>query len=651
MRDPLERRRYIRLTSVFPVTFQPLLPGKSPGKLYQGFTRNVSLEGLCLEISDLDNELRELLLNPDIRLGLKIDMPLSKKKIEATAKIAWIHAQEKTHPVHYFIGIYYEEIEPKIKKRIFAYAKRVRNLPRYAAAIIILLAALALFSLSYNVKVRHENRLLVEKTVELAKRYSQLERNVFLAKGKEEKLKNDMRKGFDREEELKGKIFALQKTIEETKQIQAQGLDELLAQQEQLKQALSKVQSEKAVLDQELTQVLENKGRLTADLIALKEEKQGLKQEALENMYYWLKVHQTPHTGLLTSFEGDRALKNWAFTYDQALAAQVFILFGDYPKAKKIFDFYKHQAKKIDGGFVNAFEVTKGGVAEYTVHSGPNIWLGIAILQYTNKTQDMQYMGLAKSIADWVISIQKKDKEFGICGGPRETWFSTEHNLDAYALFSMLHRLTNEKRYQVASQRSLSWLMKYARNDSAPPVNRGKGDATIATDTFSWAICALGPQALAQNDMDPEQIIQYAEENCAVEVEYYRPEGQMVKVSGFDFSKFTHLPRGGVVSTEWTAQMIVAYQVMADYFSQQEASDKSASYQQKANFYLNELSKMLISSPSKTGQGEGCLPYASDTFVDTGHGWRTPKGRRTGSVAGTAYTIFASLGYNPLSLQ
>ena len=59
---------------------------------------------------------------------------------------------------------------------------------------------------------------------------------------------------------------------------------------------------------------------------------------------------------------------------------------------------------------------------------------------------------------------------------------------------------------------------------------------------------------------------------------------------------------------------------------------------------------MVISSPSKTGQGEGCLPYASDAFADTGHGWRTPKGKRTGSVAGTAYTIFASLEYNPLSL-
>lgn len=48
---------------------------------------------------------------------------------------------------------------------------------------------------------------------------------------------------------------------------------------------------------------------------------------------------------------------------------------------------------------------------------------------------------------------------------------------------------------------------------------------------------------------------------------------------------------------------------------------------------------MVISSPSPSGQGQGCLPYASSDFVDTGHGWMTPKGKNTGSVSATIYTI------------
>jgi hypothetical protein len=60
---------------------------------------------------------------------------------------------------------------------------------------------------------------------------------------------------------------------------------------------------------------------------------------------------------------------------------------------------------------------------------------------------------------------------------------------------------------------------------------------------------------------------------------------------------------------------------------------------------------MVITSPSPSGQGGICLPYATQDFVDTGHGWMTPKGKSTGSVSGTAYTLFAHYNYNPLELE
>lgn len=649
MSDPLERRRYIRLNSVFPVSFQPCLPKQSPGKLYQAFTQNVSLEGLCLELKQLDDHLKEWLLNSETRLRLVIDIPMVAKGIEAIAKIAWLHTQEDVVPMRYFIGIRYEKINLQDKTRIFAYAKRVRNLPRYVIAAILVLVIMASLSFGYNIKVRCKNQLLVDRTVKLAQRYSHLEGKLLLAQDKEGQLKSDIKKGVKREGELKRQMLNLQETIETAKELKNQEGEEVSAKQEILMQTLKDLQAEKARLDKQLTQVLKNKKRLSTNLVVLKKESQDLHQKGLDNMYRWLKVQQSSRTGLLTSFEGDRSLRNWAFTYDQALAAQVFTLFGDYSRVQMIFDFYQQKAQRTDGAFANAFNARRGDVAEYLVHSGPNIWLGIAILQYTNKTKDRQYLLLAESIADWAIDLQNEDTDFGIRGGPKESWFSTEHNLDAYALFVMFYDLTQKDHYKEASGRSLNWLMKHARNETSPPVKRGKGDATIATDTFSWAISSLGPEILIENEMDPEQIIKFAEENCAVEVDYERPEGEVVKVRGFDFAKYTHLPRGGLVSTEWTAQMIVAYQVMGDYFSKNGALNKANQCYQKGDFYLNELGKMVISSPSKTGQGEGCLPYASAAFADTGHGWRTPKGNRTGSVAGTAYTIFASLRYNPLS--
>ncbi|MCM8757595.1 MAG: hypothetical protein NC903_00860 [Candidatus Omnitrophica bacterium] len=87
---------------------------------------------------------------------------------------------------------------------------------------------------------------------------------------------------------------------------------------------------------------------------------------------------------------------------------------------------------------------------------------------------------------------------------------------------------------------------------------------------------------------------------------------------------------------------------MSKFYENKNLSLKAHYYEAKAQDYLSNLLKLLISSPSPAGLGEGCLPYASEDFVDTGHGWTTPKGKSTGSVSSTAYTLFAYYGFNPL---
>ena len=145
--------------------------------------------------------------------------------------------------------------------------------------------------------------------------------------------------------------------------------------------------------------------------------------------------------------------------------------------------------------------------------------------------------------------------------------------------------------------------------------------------------------------------MEFAEKHCEVSVRAHLSHKAPVSLRGFDFAKTQNVGRGGVISTEWTAQMIVSYQVLARYFEKLGDAEKAASYLQKANLYLNELQKLIITSPSRTGQGRGCLPYASADNVDTGHGWRTPQGASTGSVAATAYGLFAWKQYNPFELR
>ena len=158
-------------------------------------------------------------------------------------------------------------------------------------------------------------------------------------------------------------------------------------------------------------------------------------------------------------------------------------------------------------------------------------------------------------------------------------------------------------------------------------------------------------EKLKQLGMDPEEIMNFAEEHCAVRVNFTRPSGVQIEVAGFDFAKYADMPRGGMISPEWTSQMIVSYQILSRYFAQKERVIQAGYYAEKARVYTGELNKLIIASPSAKGQGEGCLPYTTLENADTGHGWNTPLGTKTCSVAGTAYTIMAIKQFNPLVLN
>ena len=81
-------------------------------------------------------------------------------------------------------------------------------------------------------------------------------------------------------------------------------------------------------------------------------------------------------------------------------------------------NFFKGKLSDDFHGFPNAYYYDSGDIAEYTVHCGPNIWVGIGVLQYTHKTKDDYYLPVARAIADWLVTVQDKDPEGGLKGGP-----------------------------------------------------------------------------------------------------------------------------------------------------------------------------------------------------------------------------------------
>jgi len=664
--ESVEHRKYIRLNAAFPVEFQ-FIDSETSGSISdikQGFTRDVSKGGICLEVNNLEEGLEQVMKEGRAKVDIRLHIPLSMPETKAIAKIAWHEKIKSGYPNKYLIGLSFLQIDPKDSNRIYFHATRVILTPAITAVLFFFLVSGIAYFYSTGFKSKSDNIKLVEEMNQLSAKKSELEKNLLAFDKEHIAVESKIALNEDRIKKYKAQIKDLEKVATDTKT-----KDKLIAYLENDKEKTKKIMkhvlyqrarfSQKTRdLDRENVYLKNRVSRLSNQKVSTEDNLKSLlssfnaiEEKNISGMYQWIKNHQNRRTGLVMSYEGDNDLEESAFTYDQSLSSQCFTLVGDQENAKKVLDFYRSNAEKSEGAFANAYNPNTGKIAEYYIHSGPNIWLGIAIAQYSQKFKDDEYLPIAEDVAKWLITLQGEDRNFGIRGGPEFKWFSTEHNLDAYALFNMLYKITEDSRYLEARNRALDWLRKNSFNRLEYRLNRGRGDATIATDTFAWAVAAIGPQLLKESGMDPDQIMDFAETNCVVTADYPRQDGEKVKVTGFDFGKYEHMSRGGIVSTEWTSQMIVSFRVMADYYKKNGDFNKVKYYNKKADFYLSEIEKMIISSSSKAGQGQGCLPYATQDDADTGHGWRIAQGTKTGSMAGTAYAIFAKYNYNPLTLE
>ncbi|MDD5565939.1 MAG: hypothetical protein PHG31_03485 [Candidatus Omnitrophica bacterium] len=640
-----ERRQYTRIDSVLPVQFKlvDIRNGQYASGWLQGFTNNIGKGGICLQVNTIDPVLSAQIRERKVKLYIELELPFYRRPIVTHAHTAWMK-RISTDTEKYLIGLSYESIGFPGYAHLMRYVRAKKIFVPTVAAILLFLAVGFLGNIYFNLKLSANNKKLVEQLVLVNQQSAAAGQRIIQIQDEKARLSSQiatLQARIERAEEERLKVSEMAKSNEYKAGREIEKLNALIA----------RLNQEMARLKDRFTASKTEADKANEALLMLDEKKAALQKANLAKMYEWLSLHQNPRTGLVMSFEGDKDLADWAFVYDQSLAAQAYVYFGDFQKAKKLLEFFASRAKRIDGLFINAYYASDGSSAEYTVHSGPNIWLGIALLQYTQKTKDSSFVGLAEEIAQRIIALQNEDKDKGIRGGPSVRWYSTEHNLDAYAFFTVLAQVTGKEEYRLAADNVLRWLTQHTYDKMDIPVLRGKGDATIATDTYAWSIAAIGPERLLALGMNPDKIIEFAEEHCVKEVSFTRPGGTAVKVKGFDFAPQRHLARGGVVSTEWTAQMIVTLKIMAAFHQKKGETVLAKEYLRKADVYTGGLLSMSISSPSPSGQGEGCLPYASSDFVDTGHGWMTPKGSSTGSIAGTAYALFAYYGYNPLSLE
>jgi len=645
-----DKRCYIRLKTVFPVLLQVLSPDRKEvlSESYQGFTKDISASGMCVRVNRAKKELiTSLSSNKNCQVSLIIEMPFFMKPINAIGNVVWMKKHDKAELDIHLIGIEYEEILVAHQRRIISQVKLMRDLPRYVGAVVALLL-LGFFILFFNSKsLREQNGDLIKLMYSKSAKEMSLKTQLQSSLNEKDNILDELKLTSDKISSLRDKIDKLED--------EGSSNDIMI---NELHASLNESIKIKEEYDSEVTAIIEENGFLKKHIKEIAESKVVLENRLFDVMYEYIKASQSRKTGLIDSFRGDEMLQGTAFTYDQALAAALFCIKKDYKRAAKILTFFKDVASRQENVFYNAYFTVPGDPAEYVVHVGPNVFIGLAAIEYYKKTGDKKYLPLATDIADWIIGLQKDNAHGAIKGGSAFDWISTEHNVDAFAFFDKVYEITKNKKYRQAQIDVQEWIVKSAFNKGVHGFNRGQGDTHVAADANILTILSLGPKRLYKHNIDPEKVLKFTEDKCLVRVEYIRPDGAKIMVEGFDFTNPRIARRQPVISCEWTAQAIVAYKIMGDYFTKQDNSQKAEYYFNRADYFQSELEKVAIAKGGIiTKKGIGLpllimgLPYASEEQVDTGHGWATPGGRETTSICSTIYIIFAHEGYNIFMLN
>ncbi len=227
-------------------------------------------------------------------------------------------------------------------------------------------------------------------------------------------------------------------------------------------------------------------------------------------------------------------VQNAAFSYDNALAAMAFIAADKQEQAKNILDSFiyavandRYKPDRLRNAYaygnITPFPGWDSGTRlpgwydanekfyfedQYQVGTnvGNSSYVALALLQYHKAYGGEEYLNLAKTLMDWVLTRQDKTPGFtgGYDGWPEagqvneHTYKSIEHNIDAYGAFKQLYAVTGEEKYKSAAENALQFI-KYMYDPTAKVFYTGtqadgvtKNKENIVLDAQVWCALAMG---------------------------------------------------------------------------------------------------------------------------------------------------------------
>ncbi|TAL67849.1 MAG: T9SS type A sorting domain-containing protein [Bacteroidetes bacterium] len=268
-------------------------------------------------------------------------------------------------------------------------------------------------------------------------------------------------------------------------------------------------------------------------------------------------------------------------------------------------------------------------VGAISTSTGNVAWGGIALTSLYQISHDTVYLEVAKVLADWCINnVQTVN---GFTGGftgfddslKKETWKSTEHNIDLYALFSRLDSLTNIQDYDDAAKNTSNFVHSMWDSASNHFWTGTNNDGTtinysnIPLDIHPWYV-------LAFKDFQ-SKYMKWVNDSCYLE-KFNSPNYQE-QLSGYDYNN----DKDGIWF-EGTAQASLANKLIGNP-DLAESALSTIEYVQSNHLYLdfyNNNNKGIVS--------------ADHNHVSTGFNWEYHNRLHIGA---TCWYILAKLGINP----
>lgn len=298
--------------------------------------------------------------------------------------------------------------------------------------------------------------------------------------------------------------------------------------------------------------------------------------------------------------------------------------------------------------------------------AGENAWAGvIAPLQvydqkYGSRSHlDAAELKLAKEIARAAMFLQAENG--GIRMSPKGTWHargpdwyyqeqSVENNLSWYAAFRMLYEITGEQKYKKAMER----LEKFFKITFDPATDtfvqgmhfdqsRWDKNLIFATDVQTWAVLVLGPEWIDQQFGEGAafQMLQATKKRAGVF------DLQTGSLNGVDFTDYRDLGRDPMVSIEWTAGAVMAFQKAASYYAKKNPSAEIL-LTRDAHSMKESIKNLAVDV-----NGTIAYPYAAgfgpSATRPTGHGWFAPS-QEVMSTASSVWMALLELEFNPFLL-